>query len=684
MAQGRGGFRFDIALLMLAVLAIAGAAAAVYLGERVERAGPAIAPAGTPAPSTTAVESGALALAKAVGPAAQGASLDVGSLSSGAESLGTAVESLSGAAPNSPAMREALQSVKSSWEQAAAGLGRMQAVDADASALSSAQAALDSGSDELVTVYRDAVERMRAGVATPTRLLLASEQIARVERLRHLTRRLFERGAEPAALVQAVEAELAGLQAVHTQLSGDGPVGLFLRDNLAKVEALAQAARTIVEKRPAAEGLRAAAVEVSTALIGLQSAAVAVRTGQPASVAVTRHSTPPPHPLRQAVLPALGVALVSLLLFAVVNFVTVRRRIRQAEQKEAAQQQAILGLLDEISSLAEGDLTVRANVTAEFTGAIADSINVTVETLRKLVGTINETAVEISAASTATQTLAQIMRRSSDEQARQVVQITRQVTQSADALTAVAASAEALSQEATQSVGIAHNGASTVGRTISGMASLREQIQDTAKRIKRLGESSQEIGNIIEFINDIAEQTNTLALNASIQAAMAGESGRGFAVVAEEVQQLAERATAATRQVETLVKTIQTDTNEAIVSMERSTSNVVAGARSAEEAGQALTRIESASTDLARLIQDISGAARAESAQATRIAEEMQAVRSVAVQTAGRAQQTADAVVELESLSDKLRQSVAGFKLPPDVSLETGMMKAYPTLDTKV
>jgi len=217
-------------------------------------------------------------------------------------------------------------------------------------------------------------------------------------------------------------------------------------------------------------------------------------------------------------------------------------------------------------------------------------------------------------------------------------------------------------------VQIAHSGTETVGRTIQGMAALREQIQDTAKRIKRLGESSQEIGNIIEFINDIAEQTNTLALNASIQAAMAGDAGRGFAVVADEVQRLAERATTATKQIETLVKTIQADTQEAITSMERSTTNVVAGAKSAEEAGQALAKIESSSTQLAQLIHQISSDAGRQSTSANQIAATMQSIRAIAVQTAQSAQQTVQAVGEMSSMSEQLRQAVAGFKLPSEAA----------------
>jgi len=361
-----------------------------------------------------------------------------------------------------------------------------------------------------------------------------------------------------------------------------------------------------------------------------------------------------------------GIALVLMLAFIVQSNIQLRRRQFDSEDRDARQQAAILALLDQITNLADGDLTVDVTVTEDFTGAIADSINYTIDTLRSLVGTITDTSVEIAAAATSTQDTAQKMSQASERQAREISAVTQTISQTSQSLTQVAGRAEELAKEAATSVDVAHNGAETVGRTIQSMATLRQQIQDTAKRIKRLGESSQEIGNIIEFITDISEQTNTLALNASIQAAMAGEAGRGFAVVAEEVQRLAERAANATRQIETLVKTIQADTNEAIVSMERSTANVVGGAQSAEEAGQALTRIEASSTELAKLIQDISGSARSQSAQATRIAGQMQAIRDIAVQTSGSAGQTAEAVGELSTLSEKLRESVSGFKLPND------------------
>jgi twitching motility protein PilJ len=217
---------------------------------------------------------------------------------------------------------------------------------------------------------------------------------------------------------------------------------------------------------------------------------------------------------------------------------------------------------------------------------------------------------------------------------------------------------------AQRSVQIAANGAQIVRQTIQGMDSIRDQIQETSKRIKRLGESSQEIGSIVELINDIAEQTNILALNAAIQAASAGEAGRGFAVVADEVQRLAERASGATKRIETLVQTIQSDTNEAVSSMEQTTSEVVSGARLAEDAGLALGEIEKVSNDLAELIQNISTAARQQSAAATNISATMNVIQEITTQTSVGASQTAESIGNLAQLASDLRRSVADFKLP--------------------
>lgn len=359
-----------------------------------------------------------------------------------------------------------------------------------------------------------------------------------------------------------------------------------------------------------------------------------------------------------------ALALLSLVGFIALFVLDLSRRAKESAAAESRQQQAILGLLDGITNLADGDLTVDVNVTEDFTGAIADSINYTVSNMRSLVGTINNSSQRLSEAAENTQDIARNMNEASERQAKEITAVSNTITASSQSLQQVASRAEQLAQQAQSSVATAHDGAATVGRAIQGMAALREQIQDTAKRIKRLGESSQEIGNITELINDIAEQTNTLALNASIQAAMAGEAGRGFAVVADEVQRLAERAGGATRQIENLVKTIQADTNEAIISMERSTQNVVTGARSAEEAGQALTKIESSSQELSQLITEIASSARNQSVSATKIAGTMQVIRDIAIQTSGSAGQTAQAVGELGALSATLRESVSGFKLP--------------------
>lgn len=356
--------------------------------------------------------------------------------------------------------------------------------------------------------------------------------------------------------------------------------------------------------------------------------------------------------------------LVALGLFLKHRLAADRVRAQAAADKEAGHQQAILKLLDEITNLANGDLTVDVTVTENFTGAIADSINCTVQTLRRLVGTIERTAVDIAASAAGTQAIASRVQAASGQQSEEIAAASTAITATSASLRDVAGRAEAIALDADSSVQTARTGAGTVGRTIHNMATLREQIQDTAKRIKRLGESSQEIGDIIEVIDEIAEQTNTLALNASIEAAKAGDAGRGFQLVAVEVQQLAVRAAQATRQIETLVKTIQADTNEAVTSMERSTSNVVAGAQSAEEAGQALTRIEASSLELARSIEGIAVAARGESAAATRIADTMLSMRQLAMQTSESAIEASAAVGALNTLSGKLRESVSGFTLP--------------------
>jgi twitching motility protein PilJ len=342
--------------------------------------------------------------------------------------------------------------------------------------------------------------------------------------------------------------------------------------------------------------------------------------------------------------------------------------LRKAAEHQARQnernQQAILRLLDELSSLADGDLTVQATVTEDITGAIADSINYAIEALRDLVVTITDSAVKLDAATRQTQALSNHLAKASSAQSKQIGAASESISAMAASTEEVSGNAERSSDVARHSVDIAHKGGDAVRRTIDGMNAIRENIQETSKRIKRLGESSQEIGNIVELINDIAEQTNILALNASIQASMAGEAGRGFAVVADEVQRLAERAANATRQIEVLVRTIQADTNEAVVSMERTTTDVVGGALLAENAGAALEEIEKVSNQIASLVQNISASSRQQAGVSQSISRNMQVLREISSQTAESTTATSTSIGKLAELATQLRKSVSGFRLP--------------------
>jgi twitching motility protein PilJ len=342
----------------------------------------------------------------------------------------------------------------------------------------------------------------------------------------------------------------------------------------------------------------------------------------------------------------------------------VRKAVEiQAEQTER-NQGAIVRLLDELDSLADGDLTVKATVTEDITGAIADSINYAIEALRELVITINDSSIMVDAAARQTDKTAQQLAEASESQSNQIEAASEAIQSMAASIEEISGNAERSSDVARHSVDVAHKGGDAVRRTIEGMNTIRETIQDTSKRIKRLGESSQEIGNIVELINDIADQTNILALNASIQASMAGEAGRGFAVVADEVQRLAERSANATKQIEVLVRTIQSDTNEAVVSMERSTTDVVGGALLAENAGAALEEIEQVSNQIASLVQNISGSARTQSGAAATVTRNMTVLQEINSETEATTSATTESIRKLAELATQLRNSVEGFRIP--------------------
>lgn len=359
-----------------------------------------------------------------------------------------------------------------------------------------------------------------------------------------------------------------------------------------------------------------------------------------------------------------ALALAAVILIGMVMVQDTRRRLQETAEKNERNQTAILRLLDEIADLADGDLTVTATVTEDFTGAIADSINFSIDQMRDLVRAINQTAVQVSAAAQETQATAMHLAEASEHQAQEIAGASAAINEMAVSIDQVSANAAESTAVAERSVAIANKGNEVVHNTITGMDSIREQIQDTAKRIKRLGESSQEIGDIVSLINDIADQTNILALNAAIQASMAGDAGRGFAVVADEVQRLAERSSAATKQIETLVKAIQTDTNEAVISMEQTTSEVVRGARLAQDAGVSLEEIEKVSKTLAALIQNISNAARQQASSAGHISSTMNVIQEITSQTSTGTTATARSIGNLAKLANEMRNSVSGFKLP--------------------
>ena len=340
-----------------------------------------------------------------------------------------------------------------------------------------------------------------------------------------------------------------------------------------------------------------------------------------------------------------------------------KRLEQEASRINDQNQAAILRLMNELQKVADGDLTVQATVSDDITGAIADSINYTVEELRSLVGRINRTAAAVAEASASAQVTASHLQAVSEQQSREIRETGEAVLNMAAQIKQVSASASESAEVARQSLSAASRGRDAVQNAIAGMGGIREQIQDTAKRIKRLGESSQEIGEIVELISNITEQTNVLALNAAIQAASAGEAGRGFTVVAEEVQRLAERSAEATRQISALVKAIQTDTHDAVAAMERSTQGVVRGAKLSDEAGMALIGIGQVSQELADLIMRISRTTENQAASASSVAQSIQRILLVNSQTNEGTQQTAGSILQLSELARELKNSVARFRV---------------------
>lgn len=557
------------------------------------------------------------------------------------------------------------------WARLSENTGRITSREQLLNELAAASLTFQGAIPDIQASMDRVVRQLIESGATNPQVFAASRQLVLTDRMLRHESELRKGGSNAVKAAEELRNEVALFDQQHRALlQGNSRMGVTPVRNQQALNTLAQVRRQFERARPQVQSI----LDSSSDLFEVRGAADEIfldsqemfnRANALANaIASLPHSRTWPS-VRSG---SIGlVVMIGLLAVMLAFFIAgERRRAEVAANTSRKAQKAILRLLDELSSLADGDLTVQATVSDEITGAIADAVNYAVEQLRELVAGINRTAIAVAESSQSTSQATSQLASASEEQAGQVTRATEKIQSMANSFNSMAGRSRDSSEAAMESVAIAHAGAEKVRETIAGMDVIREQIQETSKRIKRLGESTQEIGDIVSMIKDIAEQTNVLALNAAIQAASSGGSGKGFAMVADEVQQLAESATNATRRISSLVQTIQVDTAEAVASMETTTSEVVNGARLAQEAGKALLQIEEVSNDLNGLIQDISNEASEQSENAQRISELMDGIRSVSVKTSQGSSSTADAVAELAELVAQLKESVSDFKLPEE------------------
>ena len=468
------------------------------------------------------------------------------------------------------------------------------------------------------------------------------------------------------AVLHTPEQDLTARRELLTRLK-QGTLGTLHHDLVADLEADASATLLSVNSIVASTHPLMQAKEAATS-IARDSVPLLARSSAVTEV-LTRNASGF-GPLHFGAAASALLALLSLLMMAraygadvAARRLETERQRQQAEDERNLTQQAILRLMNEMGDLADGDLTVQATVTEDITGAIADSVNYAIEELRNLVQGINRAADHLTQASTEARTSSDELLAATERQSLQIAETTESVNQMSQSISEVSRNTAESAHVAEQSLATARRGGDSVRGAIAGMNAIRDQIQETSKRIKRLGESSQEIGEIVDLISDITEQTNVLALNAAIQAASAGEAGRGFTVVAEEVQRLAERSAEATKQIAAIVKTIQTDTQDAVGAMENATRNVVEGAQLSDAAGQALAEIGEVSTETAPLIERISADTQEQAATAGRVAATMKDILAVTEQTSLGTRQTAVSIGQLAELAVELKGSVSGFKV---------------------
>ncbi len=529
---------------------------------------------------------------------------------------------------------------------------------------------------QLLAFSEEVVDLLVERNAGPHQIFIAGRQLMLTQRIENNMNRVLVGGEGAAAAADrfgrdaarfgsVLEGMLKGSKALRLQQIKDEVVRVKLREVAMLFSSVSDHVEAILELSPDLFDVKDAADKIETLSAGLLNATETLEKQILVQGEFLNY-------VRWGGIGAGALAVVFIIIMGLLMVRDSSEREDAALEQNRRNQRAILRLLDEMANLAEGDLTVHATVTEEITGAIADSVNYAIDALRSLVTTINTTAVGVSSAAEKTQATASRLTDASAHQARESASASAAITDMADSMSGVSRDAEGSVDVAHKSLEIAQKGAGIVRRSIQGMDTIREQIQETSKRIKRLGESSQEIGDIVGLITEIADQTNILALNAAIQASTAGEAGRGFAVVADEVQRLAERAGNATKQIEALVKTIQADTNEAVSSMEASTTNVVSGAKMSEDAGEALVEIETVSDELAKLIQGISASASRQASVAMDVSNTMNVIQEITLQTSEGTEETSASIGNLSELANELRKSVAGFKLPDsDDQVET-------------
>lgn len=557
---------------------------------------------------------------------------------------------------------------EASWKKLQANTNTILASQKAVQSLYQVASTLSETVPQLQIEYEEVVDMLLDSHADAAQAAAAQRQILLAERIMGSMGRVLGGGSDTVESANAFGRDASLFGRVQTgMLQGSQPLGLQRVEDAEARNRLTE----IAEMFQFVAGSVDEILETSLQLVSVREAAAAILSesapiltqGEALSEAIESDSTNSwlSDLVRYG---AAFFALGSILMIAFLMVREARLRLNETSASNERNQTAILRLLDEIGDLADGDLTVQATVTEDFTGAIADSINFSIDQLRELVETINQTAVQVATAAQETQATAMHLAEASEHQAQEIAGASAAINEMALSIDEVSKNASESANVAQRSVSIANKGNEVVHNTISGMDSIREQIQDTSKRIKRLGESSQEIGDIVSLINDIADQTNILALNAAIQASMAGDAGRGFAVVADEVQRLAERSSAATKQIETLVKAIQTDTNEAVISMEQTTSEVVRGANLAQDAGVALEEIERVSQTLSSLIESISGAARQQALSASHVSNTMNVIQEITSQTSAGTTATAINIGNLAQMASEMRNSVSGFTLP--------------------